>query len=101
MSRLTWDEVGERRYETGTRKGVLFPMNDQGGYEKGVAWDGLTGVTRSPGGAEPNDVYADDMKYLTLMSAETLAYTTSLGNIFKGDWLIVVLINVKHHGFEF
>lgn len=75
MSRLTWDEVGERRYETGTRKGVLFPMNDQGGYEKGVAWDGLTGVTRSPGGAEPNDVYADDMKYLTLMSAETLAYT--------------------------
>lgn len=72
--RLTWDEDGKRLYETGTKKGVVFPMTD-GKYDAGVAWNGLTGVTKSPGGAEANDVYADDMKYLTLRSAETFGFT--------------------------
>lgn len=75
MSRVKWDEEGTRYYETGVKKGIVFPMNDSGQYGKGVAWSGLTGVTKNPGGAEPNDVYADDIKYLTLMSAETLSYT--------------------------
>ena len=75
MSRLKWDETGNRKYETGTKKGVVFPMNNDGTYGAGIAWDGLTGVTKSPGGAEANDVYADDIKYLTLLSAETFAFT--------------------------
>lgn len=74
MSRLKWDEDGFRKYETGTKKGVMFPM-ENGVYGSGVAWDGLTGVTKNPGGAEANDVYADDIKYLTLMSAETFGFT--------------------------
>ena len=74
MSRLQWDETGKRRYSTGVKKGVLFKMNN-GTYGKGVSWSGLTTVTENPGGAEPNDVYADDMKYLTLMSAETYGFT--------------------------
>ena len=73
--RAKWDEEGTRLYETGTKKGIVFPMKDDGTYDKGVAWSGLTAVTKSPGGAEPNDVYADDIKYLTLLSAETLSYT--------------------------
>ena len=72
--RLQWDETGKRLYETGNKKAVVFPM-ENGTYGKGVAWNGITGVTKSPGGAEANDVYADDIKYLTLLSAETFAYT--------------------------
>lgn len=72
--RLSWDEEGQRLYETGTKKGVVFPMSN-GQYGAGVVWNGLTGVTKNPGGADPNDVYADDIKYLTLMSAETFGYT--------------------------
>lgn len=74
MARVQWDETGKRLYSTGVKKGVLFKMNN-GSYGKGVAWNGLTTVTENPGGAEPNDVYADDMKYLTLMSAETYGFT--------------------------
>lgn len=74
MARVQWDETGKRLYSTGVKKGVLFKMNN-GAYGKGVAWNGLTTVTENPGGAEPNDVYADDMKYLTLMSAETYGFT--------------------------
>lgn len=73
--RLKWDEEGKRLYETGTRKAVVYPMGDSGEYEDGVAWSGITGVTKNPGGAEPNDIYADDIKYLSILSAETLAYT--------------------------
>lgn len=72
--RLKWDETGDRKYETGTKKGVVFPM-ENGEYGAGIAWNGITGVTKNPGGAEANDVYADDIKYLTLLSAETFAYT--------------------------
>lgn len=74
MSRLEWDKEGEHLYETGTKRGVVWVMGDTG-YGKGIVWNGITGVTKSPGGAEPNDVYADDIKYLSLLSAETFAYT--------------------------
>lgn len=74
MPKLTWDAVGERTYETGTKKGVLYPLVN-GTYPKGVAWNGLTGVTESPSGAESNPVYADDMKYIELRSAEDYGAT--------------------------
>ena len=75
MSKLTWDTTGTKFYETGVSKGVLYPQNTDGSYAKGVAWNGLTGVTDSPDGAEPNDLYADNIKYATLRSAETLGLT--------------------------
>lgn len=69
MSRLVWDQTGERIYETGAKMGVLYPQ-ESGAYPKGVAWNGLISVTESPSGAEPNPLFADDIKYLNLMSAE-------------------------------
>lgn len=74
MSKLVWDQTGKRFYETGTNKGVLYPMVD-GAYPKGVAWDGLTGVTESPSGAEPTKLYADDIPYLTMLSTEEYGAT--------------------------
>ena len=70
--KLQWDLDGERLYETGTSKGVLFPQKTDGSYDVGVAWNGLVSVKKSPDGAEPNDIYADNRKYLSLMSAENL-----------------------------
>ena len=70
MSKLVWDAVGERLYETGTSNGVLFVQDAKGGYPVGVAWNGLISAKQSPDGAEPNDIYADNMKYLSLTSAE-------------------------------
>ena len=69
--KIVWDKSGSRYYETGTSKGVLYPMTTAGSYGDGVAWNGLTAVTESPSGAEANDLYADDIKYATLRSAET------------------------------
>ena len=74
MSKLIWDKIGERQYETGVSKGVLYPMSE-GNYPKGVAWNGLTGVTESPEGAEATPLYADNIKYLNLMSAESFKAT--------------------------
>lgn len=70
MPKLKWDEIGERQYETGTSKGVLFKQKANGTYDAGVPWNGLTSVKQSPDGAEPTDIYADNIKYLSLMSAE-------------------------------
>lgn len=70
--KLQWDQDGQRIYETGTSKGVLFVKNDEGTYNEGVAWNGLVSVKKNPDGAEPNDLFADNMKYLSLMSAENL-----------------------------
>lgn len=70
MSKINWDATGERLYETGIDHGVLYPMQDDGTYSNGVPWNGLTGVTDSPSGAEPSPVYADNIKFLNLMSAE-------------------------------
>lgn len=74
--KLVWDAVGEREYQTGVDKGVLYPINTSTAtYPKGVAWNGITGVTDSPEGAETTDLYADNAKYLTMMSAEKLKLT--------------------------
>lgn len=72
MSKLVWDDTGKRLYETGVKNGVLYPQDAEGKYPKGVAWNGLTAVTESPTGAEPTPLYANDSKYLELMSAEEL-----------------------------
>lgn len=69
MSKLVWDKTGEKFYETGVNKGVLYPQVS-GAYPKGVAWNGLTAVNESPSGAEATPLYADNIKYLNLMSAE-------------------------------
>lgn len=73
--RLTWDKVGERRYETGVNKGVLYIPDNNGVYSTGVAWNGLTAVTESPSGAEATPLYADNIKYLNLISAEEFGAT--------------------------
>lgn len=76
MSRLTWDQDGERFYEAGTKMGVLFPKNNpSGGYAAGVAWNGLTGVSESPSGAEASQIYADDIVYANMLSTEKFACT--------------------------
>ena len=71
MAKLVWDEAGKHIYETGVSKGVLYVMSDTPGtYEKGVAWNGLSSVSESPTGAEVSAIYADNIKYLNLMSRE-------------------------------
>lgn len=80
---IEWDKTGERRYEVGVDRGVLYPekatetadITAGKAYKGGVAWNGLTSVTESPSGAEANDIYADNIKYATLRSAETLGGT--------------------------
>jgi len=74
MSRLLWDQVGEREYETGVDHGVLYPIAN-GAYPLGVAWNGLTSVSETPSGAEDSPLYADNSKYLTLKSAEEFGLT--------------------------
>lgn len=76
MGLLKWDELSERLYETGVSKCVLYPYDSSTkAYGTGIAWNGITGITESPEGAEPTDLYADNIKYLTLRSAETLGAT--------------------------
>ena len=75
MSKLVWDQSGDRLYETGVKQGVLYVRDDKGAYPKGVAWNGLTAVTESPSGAEPTPLYADDIKYLNLLSNEEFGAT--------------------------
>lgn len=75
--KINWDATGEKFYETGVDHGVLYPQANNGTYPKGVAWNGLTGVTESPSGADKNDVYADNIKYLTLRSAEDFGATVT------------------------
>lgn len=75
MVALTWDDAGKRQYEMGTDHGVLYLMTSTGVYDAGVAWNGLTAVTESPDGAEANAMYADNIKYASLRSAETFGAT--------------------------
>ena len=75
MTALAWDESGKNQYEMGTNHGVLYPMDVTGKYGTGVSWNGLTKVTESPDGAKANDMYADNMKYASLRSAETFGAT--------------------------
>lgn len=75
MAKITWDDTGKRLYETGTDHGVLYLLGEGGTYETGVAWNGLTAVNESPSGAEATALYADNIKYLSLMSAEEFGGT--------------------------
>lgn len=75
MAKLVWDQTGERFYETGVDHGVLYPQDNLGAYTGGVAWNGLTSVSESPSGAEPTDLYADNIKYISIRSAETFGAT--------------------------
>lgn len=74
MAKIVWDNIGEKLYETGVKNGVLY-LQEAGVYNKGVAWNGLTAVTESPSGAEPTNLYADDIKYISLYSAEEFGAT--------------------------
>lgn len=75
MPKLVWDQTGERLYETGVDRGVLYLLDESNKYSKGVAWNGLTAVSESPSGAEATDLYADNIKYLSMRSAETFGAT--------------------------
>lgn len=81
MAVLKWDQMGEKLYETGTKKGVLYPYDStktgdgQHPYSPGVAWNGLTSVSESPDGGDANDIYADDIKYLSLRGVENFGGT--------------------------
>lgn len=75
MSKIVWDETGKRLFETGVDHGVLYPIQTGGLYNKGVAWNGLTAVNESPSGAEATDLYADNIKYLSMRSAEIFGAT--------------------------
>ena len=75
MAKLVWDQTGERLYETGVDRGVLYLLDESNKYNKGVAWNGLTAVSESPSGAEATDLYADNIKYLSMRSAETFGAT--------------------------
>lgn len=75
MTKLAWDQVGAKKYETGVDRGVLYLPDNNGAYTDGVAWNGLTSVSESPSGAEPNAQYADNIKYLNLYSAEEFGAT--------------------------
>lgn len=75
MSKLVWDQTGEKLYETGVDRGVVYPIDAQGAFSKGAAWNGLTTVSESPSGAEATPLYANNKKYLNLMSAEEFGGT--------------------------
>lgn len=75
MAKIVWDQSGQRLYETGVKMGVLYVQDSSGAYPKGVAWNGLTAVNETPSGAEATPLYADDIKYLNLRSAEDFGAT--------------------------
>lgn len=75
MAKITWDGTGSRLYETGIKNAVLYPINSDGEYTPGVAWNGITSISESPSGAEANALWADDIKYLNLYSAEEFGAT--------------------------
>lgn len=84
MSKIKWDQTGERKFKTGVDHGVLYPQKD-GKYPHGVAWNGLTSVNKSPSGAEDNKLYADNMQYLNIKSAETLGLTIEC-YMYPDEW---------------
>lgn len=75
MAQLTWDGTGDKIFETGTDRGVYYPLTEEGTYSGGVPWNGLTGVTESPSGAESNKHYADNIVYANILSAEEFGAT--------------------------
>ena len=86
MPKLIWDADGARKFSMGVEKGVLYPKADGGsGYDNGVAWNGLTGVTESPSGAEPTDLWADNQKYARLISGEDYGFTVE-AYTYPDEW---------------
>ena len=85
MAKLTWDETSKRLYETGTKMCVLYPQDANGAYPNGVAWNGITAITESPSGAEETALWADDIKYLSLRSAEEFGATIE-AYTYPDDW---------------
>lgn len=81
---IKWDQIGEKKFKTGVDHGALYPQRN-GIYPKGAAWNGLTSVNKSPSGAEDNKLYADNMQYLNLKSAETLAFTIEC-YMYPDEW---------------
>ena len=75
MSKIIWDDTGKKFYETGCDRGVLYVSDGEGGYNSGVAWNGLTSVTENPSGAESTALYADNVKYLNMLSSEDFGAT--------------------------
>lgn len=84
MGKIKWDQIGEKKYKTGVDHGVLYPQRN-GAYPKGVAWNGLTAVNKTPSGAEDNKLYADNMQYLNLKSAESLGLTIEC-YMYPDEW---------------
>jgi hypothetical protein len=85
LTRVTWDQVGQRFYETGVDHGVLYIPNNNGVYVDGYGWNGLTGITDTPSGAEPSAQYADNIKYLNLVSAEEFGGTIT-AYTYPDEW---------------
>lgn len=85
MARLVWDKTSEKLYETGTRNCVLYKQSAEGTYPKGVAWNGITAITESPSGAEETALWADDIKYLSLRSAEEFGATVE-AYTYPDEW---------------
>ena len=84
-NRLSWDDVGTRKFETGVDRGVLYPINQSGAYTPGVAWNGLTSISESPSGAEATALWADNIKYLNLYSAEEFGATIE-AYTYPAEW---------------
>lgn len=87
MSKIVWDATGEKKFEAGVDHVVLYPVDSKGEYTPGVAWNGITSVSETPEGAEPNSQYADNIKYLTLMSAEELNGTIEAFT-YPNEWAL-------------
>lgn len=85
MAKLIWDATGEKKFEAGVDHAVLYPINAQGEYTPGVAWNGITQISETPEGAEPQNQYADNIKYFSLMSAEELNGTIE-AYMYPDEW---------------
>lgn len=112
MSKLVWDQVGEKLWETGVDRTVLFPMNASGGYDKGVAWSGITAINEAPSGAEPTKIYADNIVYGVVMSPEEDAltieaftypdeYAECIGEAELGEGVTIKQQTHKHFGLAY
>lgn len=112
MAKLVWDQVGEKLWETGVDRTVLFPMNASGEYNKGVAWSGITAINEAPSGAEPTKIYADNIVYGVVMSPEEDAltieaftypdeYAECIGEAELGEGVTIKQQTHKHFGLAY
>ena len=112
VPKLVWDQIGEKLWETGVDRTVLFPMTSQGGYGNGVAWSGITAINESPSGAEPTKIYADNIVYGVLMSPEEDAltieaftypdeYAECIGEATVGTGAVIKQQTHKHFGLAY